>query len=122
VSTVVAARTTQAVLEHHLQTFGAFDLDGILADYNEDSVLVLPNVVLRGREAISGFFSQGFEEFRQPGTTSQLIATQVVGDCALVVWSGETAVNRYEMATDTFFIRNGVIKVHTFAAKVTPKS
>ena len=117
-----SSRTTQSVLDHHLQTFGAFDVEGILADFSEDSALVLPDVVLRGRQAIRGFFSQAFDEFRQPGTTFQLIATHVVGDCAFVVWSAETAANTYELAADTFLVRNGVIEVQTFAAKITAKS
>jgi hypothetical protein len=38
------------------------------------------------------------------------------------VWDAETPDNRYDLASDTFLIRDGKTLVQTFAAKVTPKS
>jgi hypothetical protein len=43
------------------------------------------------------------------------------GDYAYLIWSGETADNHYEFATDTFIGRDGKIMAQSFAAKVTPK-
>jgi hypothetical protein len=41
------AATTQQVLDHHLKAFGAGDLDGILEDFAEDSVVFTPDGLLR---------------------------------------------------------------------------
>ncbi len=35
---------TEKVVAHHLKAFGDGDLEAILADYTEDSVLLTPNV------------------------------------------------------------------------------
>jgi hypothetical protein len=45
----------------------------------------------------------------------------VEGDYAYIVWTAETANNVYEVATDTFVVRDGKIVVQSFAGKITPK-
>ena len=46
----------------------------------------------------------------------------VEGETAYIVWSAETADNVYELATDTFVVRDGKIITQTFAGKLVPKS
>jgi hypothetical protein len=41
--TLTPVATTEAVLGHHLQCFGAGNLDGILSDYAPDAVMCAPN-------------------------------------------------------------------------------
>ena len=48
--------TTRQVLEHHLAAFGVGDLEGILSDYADDSIMISPDGPLKGRAAIRGFF------------------------------------------------------------------
>jgi hypothetical protein len=50
-------RSTRDVLDHHLQCFGAGDLEGTLADYTPDSALLTPEGALRGLAAIREFFA-----------------------------------------------------------------
>jgi ketosteroid isomerase-like protein len=114
-------RSTQEVFEHHLQCFAAGDLEGTLADFAENAVLLTPDGALRGRTAIREFFSQAYAEFAQPGSTSEVRSTFVEGDLAFVCWEGETAERRYEGASDAFLVRGGMIEVQTFCAKITTK-
>ena len=62
-----------------------------------------------------------FEEFAKPGASSKMLRQEVDGDTAYLVWTAETADNRYELGTDTYIVRNGKIVTQTFAAKVSPK-
>jgi SnoaL-like domain len=48
--------TTRQVFEHHLGALSAGDLDGILSDYTDDSIVIGPDGALKGRQAIRGFF------------------------------------------------------------------
>jgi ketosteroid isomerase-like protein len=112
---------TQATLDHHLQCFGTCNLEGILEDYTDDSVILTADGAMRGRDAIRTFFTAAFAEFSQPGTTFAMKAAHVHGDCAFVVWDAETINNRFEDASDTLVVRDGVIVVQTYAGKVTPK-
>ena len=116
------AASTQEVLEHHLQAFGAGDLDGILDDYTEKSIIITPDGVRRNREEMSEFFSMLFAEFAKPGMSFSMDQQVADGDIAYIRWTAETADNVYELGTDTFLIRDGKIVTQTFAAKTTPKS
>jgi hypothetical protein len=46
----------------------------------------------------------------------------VDGDYAYIVWSAETAENVYQLATDTFVVRDGKIVAQSFTSKTAPKS
>ena len=43
------------------------------------------------------------------------------GDYAYILWAAETADNVYELATDTFVVRDGKIIAQSFVGKITPK-
>ena len=48
-------RSTQEILDHHLECFGRGDLDGILADYSSAAVMLTPTGALtRGLRAARG--------------------------------------------------------------------
>ena len=113
--------TTNDVLDQHLKCFGENDLDGVVADYSSDAVLFVPDRPLRGREAIKPFFQAFFAEFAKPGASFSMRQRYVEGEYAYILWSAETADNSYELATDTFVVRNGKIVAQSFAAKITPK-
>ena len=62
---------TRDVLHHHLAAFGAGDVDEMLKDYTDDSLLITANGTIRGlgplREAftglLGGLFAPGTYEF-----------------------------------------------------------
>jgi ketosteroid isomerase-like protein len=115
------AESTAEILGHHLQAFGAGDLDSILEDYTDGSIIITPDGVRRNREEMSEFFSTLFAEFAKPGMSFTMDQQVVDGEIAYIRWSAETADNVYELGTDTFLIRDGRIVTQTFAAKTTPK-
>ena len=115
------AGTAADVLNHHLESFGAGDLDEIMSDYTEDSILYTPNGPLKGLDAIRGLFEMLFAEFGKPGMSFEMVRQDVEGDSAYIIWSAETADNVYEMATDTFLVQDGVIAVQSFCGKIVPK-
>jgi predicted SnoaL-like aldol condensation-catalyzing enzyme len=73
---------------------------------------------LRGPQAIRRFFAVMFEEFEKPGMSFELLRQEVSGDTAYIVWTAETADNRFEVGTDTFIVQNGKILTQTFAGKI----
>ena len=113
--------TTQQILEHHLTSFGKGDLEGILSDYTEKSLLITPDGIMRGPGELRPFFETFFAEFAKPGASFEMKKQIVEGETAYIVWSAETADNVYELASDTFVIRDGKIVTQTLAAKVVPK-
>jgi ketosteroid isomerase-like protein len=113
--------TSSDVLDHHLKCFGESDLAGIMTDYSSDAVLFMPSGPFKGPEAIASVLKTFMTEFSKPGSSFSLQQKSVEGDYVYILWSGETADNSYELATDTFVILNGKIVAQSFAAKVIPK-
>ncbi len=116
-----AKESTEAILDHHLQAFGAGDLAGLLQDYTDGSVIITPEGVLRGRTQITPLLKAFLAEFAKPGASFHLDRRVVEEETAFIAWSAETADNVYRFATDTFWIHDGKILTQTFAAMVEPK-
>ena len=81
--------TTQQILEHHLKAFGEGDLEGILEDYTETSLLFTPDGLLRGPGEMRALFEAFFAEFAKPGASFEMKKQIVEGETAYIVWSAE---------------------------------
>ena len=104
---------TPAVLNHHLESIIAVDVDALMADYDENSILITPDVTARGTGEIRGFFN----EFTKALTPDFLAAfdmkkVEVDGDIAYIAWSVGDAV---PLGSDTLVVTNGKIRVQTVA-------
>jgi len=115
------ALSTEEVLNKHLTSFGAGNVDAIMEDYTDDSVIILQSGILAGPDAIRGLFDALVAEFSKPGMTFSLDTTHVNEDVAFIVWHAETADNVYEYATDTFVIKDGKIQTQTIAFTASAK-
>jgi len=113
--------STKDVVDNHLKCFGAGDLKGILSDYAPGAVLFTSDGPLRGADAMRPLFQAMIAEFGKPGAVFSMKQQSVEGDYAYILWTAETADNVYEVATDTFVVRNGKIVAQSFAGKITPK-
>jgi len=113
--------STKEVLENHLKCFGEGDLKGILSDYAPDAIMFTSDGPLKGPAAIAPLFERLIAEFGKPGAAFHMKHQSVEGDYAYIVWTAETADNVYEVATDTFVVRNGKIVAQSFTGKITPK-
>ena len=114
--------STKDVVDHHLKCFDEGDLEGIPSDYAPGAVLFTPDGPLRGADALRPLFQAMIAEFGKPGAVFSMKQQSVEGDYAYILWTAETADNVYEVATDTFVVRDGKIVVQSFAGKITPKS
>jgi ketosteroid isomerase-like protein len=114
--------STKDVLENHLKCFGEGDLTGILSDYAPGAVLFTSDGPLKGADAIRPLFEAMIAEFGKPGATFSMKQQSIEGDYAYILWTAQTADNVYEMATDTFVVRDGKIVAQSFTGKITPKS
>jgi ketosteroid isomerase-like protein len=113
---------TKAVLDHHLAAFSAGSVDEILKDYTDDTALITPDAVIKGREAIHAAYSTMFSGLFKPGTYDfTMDAVHVEGDVAYIAWRASCATAEVALGTDTFVVRNSKIVVQTFAAKIDPK-
>jgi ketosteroid isomerase-like protein len=117
-----AAATTEAVVGHHLDCFYALDLQGVVADYAPDAVMIVPTGVLRGVPEIMPFFRDFLGEFAKAGATFDMRQQVIEGDVAYIRWAAQTPDTTYELGTDTFVVRNGKIATQTYAVNATPRA
>ena len=120
-STQVSA--TRQVFDHHLGALLGGDLEGIVSDYTEDSRVIAPDGVVKGRAAIEQLYAGYLATLFKPGTyTFEADVVHVDDDLVYVIWRASCTGADIVFATDTFVIRDGKIAVQTFAAKVEPHS
>jgi uncharacterized protein (TIGR02246 family) len=112
----------RSILDHQIAAFSAGSADEVLKDFADGAVLITPDGVSKGREAIHAAYSAMFAGLFEPGTYRlTLDAAHVDGDIAYIAWRASGATSEVPMGTDTFVVRNGKIVAQTFAAKIDPK-
>ena len=114
-------KSTDDVIDDHLKAIERGDVNAVLSDYVPDAVLFRSDGIFKGVDAIRPVFEKFVAEFHQPGTTTNTKQRLVAGDYAYMLWTAETADNVYELAADTFVVREGKIVAQSFTAKIKPK-
>ncbi len=117
-----SAKQTEAVLLHHLQAFGAGDVEEILKDYTKDSVLILPDATVRGIDDLRQTFTMFVTEILPAGSPFELKKQEIEGDTAYIFWAANSAKYDVPLGTDTFVVKGGKIIVQTFAGQIIPKN
>jgi ketosteroid isomerase-like protein len=113
--------STAEVLARHQKTFGASDLEGVMADYAPDAVMFTPGGPVKGADELRKTFQTLFAEWGKPTTKFELKKETVDGKFAYMFWNAETGDNLYEAGQDAFVVENGKIVAHFFSAKITAK-
>jgi hypothetical protein len=106
---------TKEVLDHHWEAFIQNDMEAVMADYTEESVLITPDKTYKGLDEIRTNFENAFKAFPQDQTAFQLNKSVVEGDVAYILWQAKTPSFNLSYATDTFVIRGGKIISQTYA-------
>jgi hypothetical protein len=112
-------RTPQEVFAHHGQALAAGDLDEIVADYADDSVVITSAGVARGKDAIRDVFVGLLADL--PAADWDLKNLIFGGDVLFLEWVADSAVNRVDDGVDTFVFRDGMIWAQTVRYTPQPK-
>jgi len=113
--------STEETLKHHQEALEAGDLDAIMSDYSESSVVITPDGALHGLEVLGQLFDRIRKDVLPPGSKHEEVRREIVDEVAYTVWRGESDNFNILMGTDTFIIRYGKIVCQTFAAQMIPK-
>ncbi len=110
--------STEGVIQNHLQA-AREGVDAVMQDFAEDSILVTPDATYRGPAEIRRFFTgllgdlpAGFFD------AFKLNRQEVIGDVGYILWESKPWL---PLVTDTFVIRDGKIRLQTFAAYAAAK-
>ena len=113
------SRTPREVFAHHGEALAAADLDEIVVDYADDSMLITPAGVARGRDGIRDAFAKLLDDL--PNAAWDLKNQIFEGDVLFLEWAADSAVNRVDDGVDTFVFRDGMIWAQTVRYTPQPK-
>jgi pimeloyl-ACP methyl ester carboxylesterase len=111
---MIMNNTTEQILMHHLIAFGDNNLDEILKDYTEQSVILTPNGAIKGLTGIREFFKDFFTVI-PTGSSFSMKQKTIEGNIAYIVWSSKSNKAEIPMGTDTFVFDGDKIQYHTVA-------
>jgi ketosteroid isomerase-like protein len=111
-------RTPQEVFAHHGTALAAGDLDEIVVDYTDDSVLITPAGAARGKDGIRQAFAGLLDDL--PSAAWDLKTQIFEGDVLFLEWAADSAINRVDDGVDTFVFRDGSIWAQT--VRYTPRA
>lgn len=109
------------VLSHHMTCVSRSDVDGIMQDYTDSSVLFSPDGVLTTLDLIREFYVTLTSRMLPPGTNFTSIRHDIRGDTAFLIWKADTHALKFHLGVETIVIRDGKIVTHSFAAAVENK-
>ena len=112
-------RTPQEVFAHHGKALASGDLDEIVADYTDDSVLITPAGAARGTDGIRQAFAKLLDDL--PNASWDLKTQIFEGDVLFLEWAADSATNRVDDGVDTFVFRDGSIWAQTVRYTPHPK-
>ncbi|GAA1500908.1 nuclear transport factor 2 family protein [Kitasatospora kazusensis] len=113
-------RTPQEIFRTHGMALAAEDLDGIVANFAEDAVVISPDGVKRGREGVREAFAQLFADL--PHAKWELGVRVFEGDLLFLEWAADSDTNRADHGVDTFVFRDGLIQAQTVRYALTPNA
>ena len=114
-------QTTQQVVDHHLEAFIGNDLEEVMADYIEESILVTPDRTYRGLAEIRENFINAYAALPTDSTLVTVSKNMAVKDVGYIIWNADAPKFEFEHCSDSFIIHDGKIIRQTFMGVVTPK-
>lgn len=108
---------TKDILNHHLTAFGENNLDEILKDYTENSLIFTNDGPIQGLAKIKDFFD-GLFNLIPTGSSFEMIQLSVSNDVAHMIWKSSSEKAIINFGTDTFFMADQKILFHTVAADI----
>jgi hypothetical protein len=113
----MSTEETKAVVGHHTRALAKGDIEGLLSDYTEESVIYWAEGASRGLAEIQAFAENFWasipEGFWKNAST---IRAEFDGEIGYTLWASTAGV---PLGTDTYIVRDGKIMVQTFAMYVT---
>jgi hypothetical protein len=110
-------RTPEAVFAHHGQALGGEDLEGILADYTDDAILIVQGKIYRGKDGARQVFTQLLSDVPQAAWD---LVTVFAEDVLYLEWKATGGGRKVEDGIDTFVFQDGMIRIQTVVYTVQP--
>ena len=115
---IIIDDASRFIVMHHLGSFQDNDLEAVVSDYTNESILVTQDATYKGPEEIKGFFAALMNHFPKQKSSFELDKVVVNNDLVYIVWHANTPSLEVSFGTDTFIVKNGKIYQQTFAGQM----
>jgi hypothetical protein len=114
---------SKTVIMHHLSSFRDNDLEAVLSDYSDNSVLITQAATYTGKEEIRDFFAGLMVHFPNQKSNFELDHVVAHEELVYIVWHANTPSVDVSLGSDTFIVKKGKIAQQTFVGnlKFTPQ-
>ena len=110
--------TSKHLVERHLNAFINNDLEAVVSDYTNESVLITQEATYIGTEEIKGFFAALIKHFPKQNSRLALDNFVAIDGVVFIVWHAETPSLNVPIGSDTFIIKDGNICQQTFVGQL----
>ena len=117
---VSSTEQSKSVIDHHIRAFLANDLEAVVLDYTEESVVITPDTMVVGLEGVKSLFAGLFKAFPSESTTIETDKVVIENELVYLIWHGKSSVVEVPFGTDTFIIENDKIQRQTFSGIINP--
>jgi predicted SnoaL-like aldol condensation-catalyzing enzyme len=110
------ARTPQQIFDHHGMAMDSRNLDAILEDYTDQSVVITAERVYRGKREIRAFFSALLDALPQAEWAVPVMIFE--GNALYIEWTVKSSGHNVNDGVDTFVFAHGAIALQTARASL----
>ena len=116
--TTVSTSSRKIIMRHLSNFLQDNDLEAVVSDYTDKSILITQDATYTGTEEIRIFFDGLIMHFPKQQSSFELDKFVVNDELAYIVWHANTPSLDLQYGTDTFIIKDGKIYQQTFAAQL----
>ena len=106
------------LLMNHLNSFQDNNLETLMSDYTNESVLITEEATYSGFEEIEAFFVELISHFPKQKSSFHLGKMVVDDGLAFITWHAKTPSLDVPLGSDTFIIKDGKIYQQTFVGQL----
>jgi len=126
-NTKVADNTNvQSILKEivisHMNSFYNNDIDAIMSDYTDESIVITLEQTFKGLKEIRTFISELITFFPKGKTVLVLDKISVEEDLGYIVWHAKTPNLEISLGSGTFILKKGKISQQTFVGRIDKKN
>ena len=112
---------TKDIVIHHMDSFYNNDIDALMSDYTEESIIVTLEQTFKGLKEIRKFVQQLVVFFPKGKTILVLDRISIEDDLGYIVWHAKTPKLDIPLGSGTFILKNGKIFQQTFVGQLDKK-
>ena len=116
--TTVSTSSRKIIMRHLSNFLQDNDLEAVVSDYTDKSILITQDATYTGTEGIRVFFDGLIKHFPKQQSSFELDKLVVNDELAYIVWHANTPSLDVPYGTDTFILKDGKIHQQTFAAQL----